>query len=60
LEIPVTGFWIGILVVFLLVIGASVLVGLSLKNSRRHRVRRKEMLALKSSGAFEHRKSNRP
>lgn len=55
-----TGFWIGILVVFLLVIGASILVGLSLKSSRRHRVRREEMLALKSSGAFEHRKSNRP
>lgn len=53
-------FWVWILFGFLLVIGASVFVGLRMKNSRKHKVSREEMLALKSSGAFEHRKSNMP
>ena len=53
-----TGFWIGIVVLVLVVIGASVLVGMNLKPSRKHRASREEMLALKASGAFKHRKSN--
>jgi|CXWL01.1.fsa_nt_gi hypothetical protein len=55
-----TMFWVGIVVLVLVVVGASVLVGLNLKSSRRHRASRDEMLALKSSGAFDHRKSNQP
>jgi hypothetical protein len=53
-------FWFWILLLVLVVVGASVLVGLRLKDSRRHKVTREEMLALKSSGAFQHRKSNLP
>lgn len=53
-------FWFWILVLTLVVVGASVLVGLNLKNSKQHRASREEMLALKSSGAFSHRKSNQP
>jgi hypothetical protein len=51
-------FWIAIVILMLVIIGISVLVGLNLKNSRKHRASREEMLALKTSGAFEHRKSN--
>lgn len=53
-------FWIGMLIFMLIVIGASVVVGLNLKNSRRHKVTREEMLALKSSGALPQRKENMP
>ena len=53
-----TSFWIAILVLVLVVIGASVLVAANLKPSRRHRASREEILALKTSGAFKHRKSN--
>lgn len=53
-----TGFWIAILVLVLVVVGVSVLVGMNLKPSRRHKASREEMLALKASGAFKHRKSN--
>ena len=35
----------------LLIVGVSVFVGLRLKNSRQHKLRREEMLALKTSGA---------
>lgn len=42
----------------LLIVGVSILVGLNLKSSRRHRARREEIIALKTSGAFEQRKSN--
>ncbi len=53
-------FWVWILVMMLAVIGVSVLVGMNLKSSRKHRASRAEMAALKTSGAFEHRKSNQP
>jgi hypothetical protein len=51
-------FWFWILVLMLAVISVSVLVGLNLKDSRKHKASRAEMAALKTSGAFEHRKSN--
>lgn len=51
-------FWFWILGLVGLVIGASVFVGLNLKSSRKHRLSREEMLALKSSGAFKYRKSS--
>lgn len=53
-------FWIGIVVLVLVVIGVSVLVGLNLKPSRRHKLSQKEMMALKTSGALDHRKSGQP
>ncbi len=53
-------FWIWILALMLTIFGVSVLVGLNLKDSRKHRASRNEMAALKTSGAFEHRKSNQP
>lgn len=53
-------FWVWILGIVLVIIGASVFIGLKLKNNRRHKVSREEMLALKASGAFQHRKSNLP
>lgn len=53
-------FWVWILGIVLVIIGASVFVGLKLKDSKRHKVTREEMLALKASGAFQHRKSNIP
>lgn len=52
-------FWIWILLAVLLVVGVSVLVG-RLTNQKKHRVSREEMLALKTSGALDHRKSNAP
>jgi hypothetical protein len=57
------GFWIGILVLVLIVIGTSVLVGKMLSRPRRPEDRERrhsEMMALKASGALRHRKSNRP
>lgn len=53
-----TMFWIAILVVVLVIVGVSVLVGMNLKDSGRHKASREEMLALKTSGAFSQRKSN--
>jgi hypothetical protein len=55
-----TGFWIGIVVVVLAIIGVSVLVGKTLNKPKgvpgdRHA----QMTALKASGALKHRKSNR-
>ena len=55
-----TGFWIGVVIVFLLIVGVSVLVGKTLSKpkgipSDRHA----QMTALKASGALRHRKSNR-
>jgi len=55
-----TGFWIGIVIVVLTIIGVSVLVGKTLGKpkgipSDRHA----QMTALKASGALKHRKSNR-
>lgn len=56
-------FWAVILVMVLLVIGASVAVG-SFLNRPTHRARRRPdphdpVTALKASGALKHRKSNR-
>lgn len=53
-------FLLWFLLAVAVIVGVSVLVGLQLKNSRRHKVEREEMLALKASGAFTHRKSNMP
>lgn len=54
-------FWIWILVLVLVIVGASVVVGGAL-SKRRPRVNPREdkITALKASGAFPHRKSNRP
>jgi len=54
------GFWIGILITVLVVVGASVLVGKTLSSPRGEpRSRAEKMHALKASGALKHRKSNR-
>lgn len=56
-----TGFWIGITVTILIVIGASVLIGKVLSKPPRQPMNRdQQMNALKASGALKHRKSNRP
>jgi ABC-type Na+ efflux pump permease subunit len=52
-----TGFWIGIVVLVLVVVGVSVIVGLTMKPARKHKLSREEMLALKTSGALDSRKS---
>lgn len=55
-----TGFWIGITITILIVVGASVLVGRMLSPpSRPPMTRDEKMTALKASGALKHRKSNR-
>jgi hypothetical protein len=56
-------FWLGILILVAIVVGASVLAGKMLSRPRvpRERSRRHEqMMGLKASGALRHRKSNRP
>ena len=55
-------FWIVILIVVLVVIGASVLIGTVLARGRtgQRPSRREQMSALKASGAFPHRKENQP
>lgn len=55
------GFWLGVLVLFAIVIGTSVVVGkmLSRPRSREGGGRHQHMMALKASGALKHRKSNR-
>lgn len=56
-----TGFWIGITVTILIIVGASVLLGKMLSKPRRQPMNRdQQMTALKASGALKHRKSNRP
>jgi hypothetical protein len=61
LENVMTGFWIGITVTVLIVIGASVLIGKVLSKPTRQPMNRdQQMTALKASGALKHRKSNRP
>ncbi len=56
-----TGFWIGITVTILIIVGASVLIGKMLSKPRRQPMNRdQQMTALKASGALKHRKSNRP
>lgn len=54
-------FWVGILVMVAIVIGASVFVGKMLSNQGggRGATRDDKMMALKASGALRHRKSNR-
>lgn len=56
-----TGFWIGIVVVVLVIVGASVLVGKALSKPKgvTSKDRHAEMTALKASGALKYRKSNR-
>ena len=55
-----TGFWIGIVIVVLTIIGVSVLVGKTLGKAKGiPRNRDAQMNALKASGALKHRKSNR-
>lgn len=54
------GFWIGITITILLVIGVSVFVGRALNKPSREKLSRDDqMMALKASGALRHRKSNR-
>ncbi|MBL8531549.1 MAG: hypothetical protein JNK94_07435 [Hyphomonadaceae bacterium] len=58
-----TGFWIGMLIFILIVIGLSVAFGMLLNRGEGRRRRadpHDPMTALKASGALRHRKSNRP
>jgi hypothetical protein len=57
-----TGFWIGIVVVMAIVIGASVLIGKTLSRPPRDGqplTRQQQMTALKASGAMRNRKESR-
>ncbi len=56
-----TGFWIGIVLVTLAIVGVSVLVGKSLSKPKGvvSKDRQAEINALKASGALKYRKSNR-
>jgi hypothetical protein len=58
-----TGFWIGIAITVLIVVGLSVVVGKALSKPKRSdgepSSRHAQMTALKASGALKHRKSNR-
>lgn len=57
-----TGFWIGIVITVLIIIGASVWAGKALsgpKTPRERTSREDKVMALKASGALRHRKSNR-
>lgn len=57
------GFWIGILVLVLAVVGLTVVFAGMVSHSRRTRRRpdpRDPITALKASGALRHRKSSRP
>lgn len=54
-------FWFWIAIVVLVIVGLSVLAGRMLSRPRGEPMsRRQQMTALKASGAFKHRKSNRP
>lgn len=57
-------FWINILLIMLLVIGASVIFGMMLQRrtrKQRGRLSRQEQLTMaKASGAFPHRKESGP
>lgn len=60
MEARVTGFWIGVVIVFLIIVGGSVLVGKMLSKPRGEGSSQPDrMTALKASGALKHRKSNR-
>jgi hypothetical protein len=53
-------FWVWIVILVAVIVGASVLVGRSLNKNASHRLSNQEkMTALKASGALRHRKSNR-
>jgi hypothetical protein len=55
-----TGFWIGIVIVIAIVIGASVLIGKTLSRPRGEPLtRQQQMTALKASGAMRNRKESR-
>lgn len=55
-----TGFWIGIVIVTLAIVGVSVLVGKMLSKPKGlPSDRQAQMNALKASGALKYRKSNR-
>lgn len=54
------GFWIGIGITVLIVVGVSVIVGKTLSRPPKQPIsRHDQMTALKASGALKHRKSNR-
>ncbi len=52
-------FWVVIGVLFLVIVGASVLIASALKPKGQPMSRHEKMTALKASGALRHRKSNR-
>jgi hypothetical protein len=52
-------FWLVMLIMMLIVIGASVLVGVTLSKRRGRNPRQQRQIDMaKASGAFPHRKSN--
>lgn len=53
-------FWVVILLVILLTIGASIAAGLMLRKRPRRPSRQRQVDMAKASGAFSHRKSNQP
>ncbi|MGE0597368.1 MAG: hypothetical protein AB7P07_13475 [Hyphomonadaceae bacterium] len=53
------GFWIGIVISVLIIVGASVIVGSALNRRGLTRRQHKQVTMAKASGAFRHRKSNR-
>ena len=53
-------FWLVIFFVVLLIVGASIAVGLTVGRGRRSRSQRRQVDMAKASGAFTHRKSNQP
>ena len=53
-------FWIWVVILVVVIVGASVLIGRSLNKSGDRKLSNQEkMTALKASGALRHRKSNR-
>ena len=52
-------FWLWIGAVVLVIVGVSVFVGRALSRPQAAATKDQRMLALKASGAFKHRKSNR-
>jgi len=56
-----TMFWVWIVIIVLVIVGASVLIGKMLSRPADRPVSRQDRItALKASGALRHRKSNRP